>query len=81
MRTGVIVLGALLMFAVTTVQLPRISEGLFISAANAAEQDAAGKMKQIHLILKKLQDAMTSMKDLDDLEKIRYAQEERGSYA
>jgi len=69
MRTGVIVLGVFLMLAMTTVQFPRIGGGLLICTADAAEQGSVGKMQQIHLILKKLQDAMTSMKDFDELEK------------
>jgi len=70
MRTGVMIFGALLMFAVVTIQLPHTSRGLFISSVAAAEQgNAAGGMGHVRLILKKLQDAMANMKDLDELEK------------
>lgn len=57
------------MLAITTVQFPRINGGLLICAAHAAEQGAGGNMRRIRLVLKKLQDAMASMKDLGALEK------------
>lgn len=70
MRTGVMVFGALLLFAVATIQLPHRGGGLFISSVEAAERgNPSGGMGHVRLILQKLQDAMASMKDLDELEK------------
>jgi len=69
MQRGVIILGAILMLAFATLQFSRIGGGALICVADAAEQSAGGNMQQIHLILKKLQDAMVSMKDFDALEK------------
>lgn len=57
------------MLAVTTVQFPASAGGLLIRAAHASEQGTSGKMQRIRLVLKKLQDAMASMKDLGALEK------------
>jgi len=69
MRTGVMI-GAFLIFAATTISVPGISSALFVSQVVAAEQtNASVGMAQVRLILRKLQDAMASMKDLDELEK------------
>ena len=70
MRTSVIIFGALLTFAVATTDIPRISGVLFVPQAVAAEQgNTSGGMTRVRLILRKLQDAMASMKDLDALQK------------
>jgi len=42
------------------------ANGMLYNSISAAESGSS--MNQIHIILKKLQDAMTSMKDFDELE-------------
>jgi len=69
MRTGVMI-GVFLIFTTATISIPGISNTLFVSQVAAAERSRTSDgMQRVRLVLKKLQDAMASMKDLDELEK------------
>lgn len=67
-KKGFIVMLAAAIFALTAplADAPTFSGGYH--QAQAAE--AVGGMKRLNLILKKLRDAMSSMKDFDELEKV-----------